>query len=67
MVRNFRKLESTFSPTLGSFRGLGRRREARDQRCDGGSESSGELFHVVDGDVALAALDAANVIAMEAG
>jgi hypothetical protein len=66
MVRNFRKLESTFNPTLGSSGGLGWRREAGDQLRDSGSESSGELLHVVDGDVALAALDPANVIAMEA-
>ena len=64
MVTNFRKLESTFSPTGGAFRGFGRRGGAGNQLCNRGAQGSGEFLHVVDGDVALAAFDTADVVAV---
>ena len=66
MVTNFRKLESTFSPTWVPFQSFGWWWGTGNQLCNRGAQGFGEFLHVVDGDVAFAALDAANIIAVEA-
>ena len=64
MVTNFRKLESTFSPTGGAFRDFGCPGGAGNQLCNRAAQRFGKFLHVVDGDVALAALHTADVVAV---
>jgi hypothetical protein len=61
-----KKLESTLSATLTSFRQLAFRHFL--QQCSYScAKRPGDPFHVVDSDIAFAAFDSANVIPMEIG